>query len=123
MHAAFSPDTSGITIYLLSSFARADVPLGGTVVPLRQCRAIETELHRVVGWYIEETRIAILRSGLLVGLCFILPDGERLMVPCSDVGIKAGTVQIGQLLTLEHLRLIHPATKPLIIHQEHTNEH
>lgn len=108
-------DPGHITIYLLSSLVDRSVPVGVTQVPLRSCREIYTEAGQLVGWYIRQTSIAIIRSGALVGLLFMLPNNEPLLCSCQDFGIRAGLVQIGQLVTLEDLRLLHTRAKPLVV--------
>jgi hypothetical protein len=106
-------DANHITIYVLSG--ANEPPIGATRVPLRQAREIQTETGRLVGWYIEHTAVAIIRTGLLIGFVFVLPNNEPLTIPCEQIGVKRGGVQIGQLILIDQLRLIHPTAQRIVL--------
>jgi hypothetical protein len=105
-----------ITLFMVS--ADLDV-LGATAVPLRQCRAIKTETDRIVGWYIERSFISVTRNGVVAGFLALLPDGERVIAPISDIGVQPGRIEIGQIMELEELRLVHPQARAPIIRSTH----
>lgn len=105
-------DPEHITVYLVQDDVTV---LGAARVPLRACRAIHTEKHEIVGWYIARITCAVIKNGVLVGVLYILPDGQRVTCPVEDIGIRRGSVQIGQLLEVEDVRLIHPLARSIHI--------
>lgn len=89
--------------------------LGATRIPLRECREVRTETGKMVGWYVAPLKCAVIQNGILVAILSVLPDGQQLVVPVSDLGIKAGRVQIGQLMEIEDLRLLHPQATAVVV--------
>lgn len=89
--------------------------LGWTAVPLRACREIRTETGRMCGWYVKEVRMWVTHGGDLTGLLFILPDGQRVVCGCADVGLSRGLVAVGQVCTLEEIRVVHPMSRKVVV--------
>lgn len=101
-----------ISIYLIGH--RREV-LGATRIPLRQCREIRTETNRMVGWFVKQVTCAVIQNGILVAILSVLPDGQQLTTPVGDLGIKAGQVQIGQLMEVEDFRILHPQATAVVV--------
>jgi hypothetical protein len=102
-------DPGYITIYLITSDGQM---IGGTRMPLRGAREIRTETNVLVGWYVEYAAIAVQRRARAVGLRFMLPDGQSVVCQLEDVGLEPTDVELGHLVRLFNLRVIHPQSRP-----------